>query len=63
MELSFEQAMARLDELTSQMEKPDITLDDSMNCYKEAVELVNFCKKYLEDAKLSVEKLEKQNEN
>ncbi len=60
MELSFEQAMARLDELTKEMEKPDITLDKSMNCYKEAVELVGLCRKYLDDAKLSVTKLEEE---
>ncbi len=57
-DLSFEQAMNRLDELSRIMEKPDVTLENSMECYKEAVELVRFCKKYLEDAKLSVQKLE-----
>lgn len=60
MELSFEQAMARLDELTKEMEKPDITLDKSMSCYKEAVELVSLCRKYLDNAKLSVTKLEEE---
>ena len=50
--------MNRLDELSRIMEKPDVTLENSMECYKEAVELVRFCKKYLEDAKLSVQKLE-----
>ncbi len=57
-QLTFEQAMARLDELSKQMEKTDITLDSSMSCYKEAVELVELCKKYLEEAKLTVKKSE-----
>ena len=38
--------------------QPDITLDDSMKCYSEAVELIAFCRKYISDAKLTVRKLE-----
>ncbi len=56
--MSFETAMKRLDELSAQMEQPDISLDNSMKCYKEAVELVAFCRKYINDAKLTVQKLE-----
>ena len=42
--MSFETAMKRLDEISVQMEQPDITLDNSMKCYKEAVELIAFCR-------------------
>ncbi len=56
--MSFETAMKRLDEISAQMEQPDVSLDNSMKCYKEAVELVAFCRKYINDAKLTVHKLE-----
>ena len=56
--MSFETAMKRLDEISAQMEQPDISLDNSMKCYKEVVELVAFCRKYINDAKLTVQKLE-----
>jgi len=56
--MSFEVAMKRLDEISELMEKTDISLDSSMQYYKEAVELVAFCRKYIADAKLEVEKAE-----
>ena len=56
--MSFETAMKRLDEISVQMEQPDITLDNSMKCYKEAVELIAFCRKYIDEAKLTVQQLE-----
>ncbi len=55
--MSFENAMKRLDEISAEMEKSDITLENSMKCYKEAIELVAFCKKYIAEAKLEVQKL------
>ena len=45
--MSFETAMKRLDEISVQMEQPDITLDNSMKCYKEAVELIAFAVRIL----------------
>ena len=56
--MSFEAALKRLDEISVTMEQPDITLDDSMKCYSEAVELIAFCRKCISDAKLTVRKLE-----
>ena len=55
--MSFEAALKRLDEISVNMEQPDITLEDSMKCYTEAVELIAFCRKYISDAKLTVRKL------
>ena len=55
--MSFEAAMKRLDEISCEMEKSDISLENSMRCYKEAVDLVAFCRKYIAEAKLEVEKL------
>lgn len=56
--MSFEAAMKRLDEISARMESPDISLDDSMKCYTEAVELVKFCRKYIDDARLTVQTLD-----
>ncbi len=55
--MSFESAMKRLDEISAEMEKSDITLENSMKCYKEAVDLVAFCKKYIADAKIEIQKI------
>lgn len=56
--MSFEAALKRLDEISVTMEQQDITLEDSMKCYSEAVELIAFCRKYIDEAKLTVRKLE-----
>lgn len=55
--MKFEEAMDRLNVISNEMEKTGISLDDSLSLYKEAVELVDFCKKYIAEAKLSFEVL------
>lgn len=55
--ITFESAMTRLNEISKEMESVDLTLDYSMKLYKEAVELVSFCKEYIANSKLSLEKI------
>lgn len=45
--LTYEQAMARLDEIISILENNKATLDESISLYQEGVELAAYC-----DAKL-----------
>lgn len=47
---SFEQAMERLEEIVSTLEKDDTPLDDSMALYKEGATLAAFCSKKLQKA-------------
>ncbi len=57
MTLTFEKALARLGEISEEMEKPDLPLDSAVKLYAEASELAAFCKKNITEAKLSVEKI------
>ncbi|MEG0898749.1 MAG: exodeoxyribonuclease VII small subunit [Oscillospiraceae bacterium] len=53
--LSFEESVLQLEEIITQMDSGDITLDESLQKYKEAIELISNCNKFLESAKLKVE--------
>lgn len=56
--MDFEHAMKRLAEISERMNAAELPLEESMKLYTEAVQLVKFCKEYIADAKLTVEKLE-----
>ena len=52
---SFEECLARLNEINSKLSSSDVTLDQSLELYKEAIDLSAYCKKKLEAAQLSIE--------
>lgn len=56
--MNFEKSIERLREIINILEKGDATLSQSLDLYKEAVELSVSCKKELEDAKLQIEIIE-----
>ena len=56
--MDFEQAMARLAEISGLMGKSDLKLEDSMKLYTEGVELTRKCKEYIRNAELQVQTLE-----
>ena len=58
-DVSFEDAMKRLDEIVMQMEQGNATLDESLAMFEEGTALVNFCSKKLDDAELKVVRLMK----
>lgn len=55
--VTFESSMTRLNEISKEMEDPQLNLDFSIKLYKEAVELVAFCKEYVKNAKITLEKI------
>ncbi|NLJ16916.1 MAG: exodeoxyribonuclease VII small subunit [Clostridiales bacterium] len=59
--MSFESDMKRLEEISVEMAKEDIVLEHSLELYKEAVPLIKKCKDYIENAKITVEKLGEEN--
>ena len=62
--MQFESSMKRLDEIVKKLEGNDLSLDESLDLYKEGVELSVECKKSLEKAKLQVKTLaENKNSN
>ncbi len=53
--VKFEEALARLEVIVSELERGDLTLDDSMRIFEEGMKLSKTCLKMLEDAERKVE--------
>ena len=58
-ELSFEDALERLNEIVHKLEKGDKKLEDSISLFEEGVKLSRFCKEILQDAAEKVEGFKK----
>jgi len=58
--MSFEQALAELEEIVRRLESGQGVLDSSINDYTRGTRLREHCQKQLADAKLKVEKIIKQ---
>ena len=57
-ELSFEEALMRLENLVRELEGGRIKLDDAVKAYEQATALKKICETKLENAKLKIEKIE-----
>ncbi len=62
MELSFEQALARLEEIVAQMDRGDMPLDKAIALFEEGTGLVRRCSGLLKDAEQTVVKLGRNSE-
>ena len=62
-ELSFEDALSRLENIVRELEGGRIKLDDAVSAYEQAVSLKQLCEKKLENARLKIEKIEINNSN
>ncbi|MEN6316446.1 MAG: exodeoxyribonuclease VII small subunit [Clostridiaceae bacterium] len=51
---SFEKAIAELEEIVKKLEKGELTLDDSINCFQRGIELTKYCSKRLDEAERSI---------
>lgn len=51
---SFEESMARLEQIVRSMERGDVALEESLKLFQEGTELVRSCQKILDDAQLHV---------
>ena len=54
---TFEQAMARLDEIVAALDGGTLSLDDSLALFSEGAQLIAFCNGSLEEAKLTLEQI------
>ena len=54
---SFEQNMARLEQIVRAMERGDVALEESLKLFQEGTELVRSCNKLLDKAQLQVKKI------
>lgn len=56
-ELTYDQALTRLEEIVKLMESGTLGLDESLKLFEEGTELAGFCNKTLEAAELKISKL------
>ena len=56
-ELSFEQALEKLENIVSQLESGQIKLEDAVKVYEEGNQLKKICEEKLKNAQMKVEKL------
>lgn len=54
---TFEESMARLEQIVRAMERGDVALEESLKLFQEGTELVRNCQKLLDDAQLQVKKI------
>ena len=56
-EKSFEEALGKIEGIIEGLEEGDLPLKESVNQFKEAVELLKFCNKELKDVEMSIQKI------
>ncbi len=56
-EITFEDAMKRLESIVEMLGEGNLSLDDSLKMFEEGMELCKFCNKKLDEAEYKVEKL------
>lgn len=54
---SFEESMARLEQIVRAMERGDVPLEESLKLFQEGTELVRGCQKLLDEAQLQIKKI------
>lgn len=54
---TFEESMARLEQIVRAMERGDVALEESLKLFQEGTELVRNCGKLLDEAELQVKKI------
>ncbi len=62
-EKSFESAMQRLEEIVSELERGQLTLEESLKIFEEGVELTKFCAAKLNEAEKKIKQLVKEGDN
>ncbi len=55
--LTYEQAIKKLENLVLKLEKGEMSLDETVACYDEATKLSGYCEAMLNNAKLRIEEL------
>ena len=59
---SFEEALAKLEQITKELEEGDLSLEESLKYFDEGVKLADYCNSKLSDAQKKVEILLKKND-
>ena len=57
--MTFEESMARLEQIVRAMEQGDVALEESLKLFQEGTALVAGCEKLLDNAELQIKKVVK----
>ena len=60
-ELSFEQALANLEEIIQRMESGEAPLDSLITNYQNGIRMLKFCRKKIESAEMKIKKVQEKN--
>ncbi len=63
LDVSFEEALGRLEKLVVSMEDGEISLAELVEQYEEGTGYLRVCQKHLRDAELKIEKLKKEHDS
>ena len=63
MKMTYEQAMARLEEIVTKLDDGSLPLDESIKLFEESTKLASFCNTSLEKAKLKITELSEKQED
>ena len=55
--MTYEQAMARLEEIVTKLDDGSLPLDESIKLFEESTKLASFCNTSLENAQLKITEL------
>jgi len=55
--MKFEDALARLEEIVEELEKGELSLDETLQIFEEGIRMSKICSQKLNEAELKVEKL------
>lgn len=61
-DLSYEEAMYKMEDILKKLESGNNKLDDSLKLYEEGIKLYRYCNEILDRAELKVSKFNDQNE-
>lgn len=56
-EITYEQAVKRLDEIVELLDNGELTLENSLELFSEGAKLISYCNTTLDSARLKIEKL------
>ncbi len=59
-EMTYEQAISRLEEIVKILEKNDATLEESLKLFEEGTRLTAFCSEMLKNAKTKITEINKE---
>lgn len=60
--MTYEQAMARLEEIVTKLDDGSLPLDESIKLFEESTKFASFCNTSLEKAKLKITELSEKQE-